>query len=319
MSVERVLIVGSNGLLGQKVTELLIRGSAYRLMLASKAAQPVRQLQTTEYTQLDVTSKKDVKTLVSSFDPDVIINASAMTNVDACETERELAWKINVDGVENLIDAAKIKDKKIVHISTDYVFDGKAGPYSEDDRPEPLSYYGKTKFASENMLRSSDVPHMILRTIVLYGYAQGVKSNFALWLVENLEKKMPVRVVDDQLGNPTLVDDLAYAIAGGIELERTGIYHVAGRDIVSRYEFAKRLARIFEFDETLITPVKTSLLKQPAPRPLKSGLITLKAEVELGYRPSTVDEGLTILKGQLARTTKWAADSPPVQAGRPKQ
>ncbi len=319
MSIERVLIVGSNGLLGQKVTELLVRGSAYQLMLASKAPKPVRQLQTTEYTQLDVTSKKDVKQLVSSFDPQVIINASAMTNVDACETERELAWKINVDGVENLIDAAKINDRKIVHISTDYVFDGKAGPYSENDRPEPLSYYGKTKFASENALRSSDVPHMILRTMVLYGYAAGVKSNFALWLIENLEKKMPVRVVDDQLGNPTLVDDLAFAIASGIELERTGTYHVAGRDIVSRYEFARRLAAIFEFDETLITPIKTSLLKQPAPRPLKSGLVTLKAEVELGYRPSTVDEGLTILRSQLARTAKWAADSPPVQSGRQKQ
>ncbi len=318
MSTRRILIVGSNGLLGQKMTELLIRGSSYELMLASRAPQPVRPVHTATYTQLDVTSKKDVKQIVSSFEPDVIINASAMTNVDACETERELAWKINVDGVENLVDAAKANDRKLIHISTDYVFDGKSGPYSENDRPEPLSYYGKSKLASENLVRTSGIPHLILRTMVLYGFASGVKSNFALWLVESLGKKFPVRVVDDQTGNPTLVDDLAYAITSAIELGRTGLYHVAGRDIVSRFDFACRLARIFGFDEALITPIKTSLLKQPAPRPLKSGLVTLKAEVELGLRPAGVNEGISILKNQMARTPSWAADSPPVQAGRQK-
>lgn len=314
MSSNRILVVGCNGLLGQKVTELLVRGSAYSVGLASLAPKPHRVLPQTEYFQLDITSRKDVKTIVTQFDPDVVVNAAAMTNVDACERDRELAWKINVAGVEHLIEAAKKRDAQIVHISTDYVFDGKSGPYLEDDRPEPLSYYGKTKLASENAMRSSGLPFVLLRTIVLYGYAPGAKPNFALWLIDNLEKKLPVRIVDDQFGNPTLADDLAYAIVSAIDLGRNGTYHVAGRDVVSRYQFALTLAKVFEFDASLITPIKTSQLKQPATRPLRSGLVTLKAEVELGLHPSSVEEGLRILKTQMQRTHRRIGDSPPIKS-----
>ncbi|MFN0159375.1 MAG: dTDP-4-dehydrorhamnose reductase [Bacteroidota bacterium] len=319
MSVKRILLVGSNGLLGQKLTEVLTRGSAYYLVLASRSEKSVRPLLSAEYVQLDVTSRKDVKHLVWNAEPDIIINASAMTNVDACELERELAWKINVDGMDNIIDGAKRNDTRIIHVSTDYIFDGKSGPYSENDRPEPLNYYGKSKLASENSLRTSGLPHMIARTIVLYGYGSGVKSNFALWLIGQLEQKLPVRVVDDQFGNPTLVDDLAYGIVSAIELGRTGVYNIAGREIISRYEFALRLARVFDFDERLITPIQTSQLKQPAVRPLKSGLITLKAELELGIKPSTVEDGLKILKNQLQRTARRAADSPPAPSATPSR
>jgi len=262
--------------------------------------------------QVEITSKKDVKRVVFACEPDVIVNAAAITNVDACEKERELAWKVNVGGVENIIEAARKNESKIVHLSSDYIFDGKSGPYNEDDRPEPLNYYGKTKLASENALRMSGLSYLIARTIVLYGYAQGVKPNFALWLVQNLEKKIPVRVVDDQEGNPTLADDLAYGIVRGVELGRSGVYHIAGRDIVSRYDFAVQLAHIFEFDQDLITPVKTAQLKQPALRPLLSGLITLKAEIELGIRPSTVEQGLFMLKGQLSRSMRKMSDSAPI-------
>ena len=312
MSEKRVLVVGSNGLLGQKVTELLIRGSAYRLLLASRENTPVRRLQTADYVAVDITSKKDVKKVVHEWSPDLIVNAAAMTNVDECEKERDLAWRINVTGVENLIDAAKRDNAKIIHVSSDYIFDGKDGPYDEEARPEPLSHYGKSKLASENALRISGLEYVIARTMVLYGYAPGVKSNFALWLIQNLEQKLPVRVVDDQIGNPTLADDLAYVIVSAMELGRTGIYNVAGRDIMSRYEFARVLARVFGFDAGLITPIKTLVLRQPAPRPLKSGLITLKAEVELGFKPSTVEQGLTILKSQLARSDRRLSDSAPV-------
>ena len=312
MSEKRVLVIGSNGLLGQKITELLIRGSAYRITLASKAEKPIRQLATADYTPLDITSKQDVKKVVHTCEPDVIVNAAAMTNVDECEKERDLAWRINVSGVENLIDASKRDNVKLFHVSTDYVFDGKAGPYDENARPEPLSHYGKSKLASENALRVSGMEYFIARTMVLYGYAPGAKSNFALWLIQNLERKMPVRVVHDQYGNPTLADDLAYALVSAIELNRAGIYNVAGRDIVNRYEFALALARVFSFDASLITPIKTSVLRQPAARPLKSGLVTLKAEVELGYKPSTIEQGLTVLKNQLARSDRRLSDSAPV-------
>lgn len=322
MSVKRVLVIGSNGLLGQKVTELLVRGSAYHIMLASQGDKPIRKLLTADYTPLDITSKKDVKRVVASCEPDVIVNAAAMTNVDACEKERDLAWRVNVVGVENIVDAAKKTNTKVIQISTDYIFDGKAGPYDENARPEPVSHYGRSKLASENALRISELDYMIARTMVLYGYVPGAKPNFALWLIQNLERKMAVRVVDDQYGNPTLVDDLAYGIVSAIELNRSGIYNIAGRDIVNRYEFALILARVFDFDPGLITPIKTSMLHQPAVRPLKSGLVTLKAEVELGYKPSTAEQGFLVLKNQLARSERRLSDSAPIpgkQSSAPRQ
>ncbi len=322
MNNKKILVVGSNGLLGQKLCEIIVRGGAYNLTIASIEEKPLRQVVGAQYIRVDITNKKDVKSLVSTCHPDVIINAAAMTNVDACETERELCWRINVDGVENLVDAAKKSNTKVVHISTDYIFDGKNGPYAEDDRPEPLSYYGKSKLASENLLRTSGVPFLIARTMVLYGFAPGVKANFALWLIDSLESKKAVNVVDDQIGNPTLVDDLAYGLIQGFEMERTGVYNLAGREILTRYEFALKLAKVFNLDAALINPITTDSLKQPAPRPLKSGLITLKAEVELGFKPSTAEQGLLILKTQLNRTMKMMADSAPVPAqnvSKPKQ
>jgi len=312
LNARRALVVGSNGLLGQKMTELLLRGSPHSVTMGSVEDRPVVGYQSAEYVRLDITSKKDVRQVVDSVRPDLIFNCAAMTNVDACETERELAWKINVTGLENLLESARKGITTIIHVSSDYIFDGKAGPYTEEDRPSPISYYGKSKLASENVLLTSGQPYVIARTMVLYGYAPEVKPNFALWLIQSLEKGTPVRVVDDQMGNPTLVDDLAFGLLKAVELGRTGIYHVAGREIVSRYEFALRLAKVFGFDPKLITPIKTAVLHQPAPRPLKSGLITLKAEVELGFKPSTMEEGLAILKNQLSRTGRRLGDSGPV-------
>ena len=312
MNPKRVLVVGSNGLLGQKVSELLVRGSAHHVTVSSVEEKPARKFSSAQYIRLDITSSKEVKNVVSGLEPDVIINCAAMTNVDACETEREQAWRINVEAVEHLIEAARRVGARVLHVSSDYVFDGKSGPYNEDARPEPISYYGKSKLASENALRSSGIDYLIARTMILYGYAPGVKQNFALWLIQALEKGQAVRIVDDQYGNPTLADDLAHVLVSAIELERTGIYNVAGRDIVSRYEFALTLARVFGFEQRLVVPISTESLSQPAARPLKSGLITLKAEVELGFRPSTVEEGLLILKRQLSRTARRLPDSAPV-------
>jgi len=296
----RVLITGSNGLLGQKVVELLSQSRAYALRLVSSQEDSVFPADTAPYTRVDITDRKQVSKVIEEFQPEVIVNTAALTNVDACETNREGAWKVNVHGVENLVHAGKLAGSHIVQLSTDYVFDGKGGPYAEDDRPNPLSYYGRTKLASENLLRTSDISHTIVRTMVLYGSARKVKPNFALWLVGELKAGRPVKVVSDQVGNPTLVDDLAFAVAKVVELKKSGVYHVSGPDIVSRLEFARELARIFQLDASLITPQPTSALKQPAPRPLKSGFIILKAQVDLNITMSGVESGLLILRNQLS-------------------
>jgi len=298
----RILITGSNGLLGQKIVELLSQSRSYILHLVSSQEDSVFPADTAPYTRVDIIDRKQVSRIIEEFQPDTIVNTAALTNVDSCESNREGAWKVNVHGVENLVHAGKLAGSHLIQLSTDYVFDGKNGPYSEDDRPNPLSYYGRTKLASENLLRTSDISHTIVRTMVLYGSARKVKPNFALWLVGELREGRPVKVVSDQVGCPTLVDDLAFGIAKIVELRKSGIYHMSGPEIVSRLAFAKELARIFQFDAGLITPQLTSALNQPAPRPLKSGFIILKAQVELNLSMSGVENGLLILRNHLSTT-----------------
>ena len=297
--MRRVLICGSNGLLGQRLSFHLSSNTAYEVLNTSRERSFVFDDRLFDYTQLDITQKGDVKSLVSSFQPSVIINAAAATNVDWCETHREEAWNVNVVGVENLVEASRKVGAKLIHVSTDYVFDGKSGPYAEDAQPNPISYYGKAKLAGENATRTGGIPHAIVRTIVLYGTGIQVKNNFALWVIRSLHSGQRIRCVDDQISNPTHVSDLAQAILKIFELDRIGLYHVCGRETVSRYDFALQAAGIFGLDSSLIDRAKSSELAQPAPRPMVTGFVTLKAETELGLKLMNVKEGLTLLKSEL--------------------
>jgi dTDP-4-dehydrorhamnose reductase len=294
----KILLTGANGLLGQKTTEVFARETEHELVLtdlAPKAEEPRKFT----YHELDITSKEAVKGFVKTHKPEIIINAAAYTNVDGCETERELSWRVNVDAVKNLIIASRINSSKIIHISTDYIFDGVHGGYDENSTPNPLSFYGKAKLASENALIASGVEFTIIRTMIIYGYGRNVKRNFALWLVDKLGNNEPVTIVDDQYGMPTMVDDLGLALNRIVERERTGIYNVCGSEYISRYDFTLKLADIFNFDRGLVIPVKTSELNQAAARPMNSSFILLKAETELGLKPLNVRDGLYLLKSQL--------------------
>jgi dTDP-4-dehydrorhamnose reductase len=294
----KILLTGANGLLGQKTAEVFARETEHELILtdlAPKAEEPRKFI----YHELDITNKEAVKEFVKKNKPEIIINAAAFTNVDGCETERELSWRVNVDAVKNLIIASRINSSKIIHISTDYIFDGVHGGYDEDAAPNPLSFYGKAKLAGENALIASGVECAIIRTMILYGYGKNVKQNFALWLISSLGKNEPVSIVDDQYGMPTMVDDLGIALVKIVELERTGIYNVCGSEYINRYEFALKLAEVFGFDKSMIIPIKTSELMQAAVRPMNSSFILLKAETELGLKPLNVRDGLYLLKSQL--------------------
>jgi dTDP-4-dehydrorhamnose reductase len=291
----KILITGANGLLGQAMVSVFSRESDFEIIKSS--VEPESFVRTgLQYIQLDITNKDELKKTVSEINPGVIINCAAYTDVDKCETERELSWKINVDAVKNLIIAARPVNAKLVHFSTDYVFDGKNGPYDEQSVPNPLSFYGRGKLASENALIASGIEHAIIRTMVLFGYGVNVKPNFAMWLVNKLSAKEKVNIVDDQIGNSTIVDDLAYGTLKVVEKEKTGIYNIAGRDIESRLDFTMKLCDVYGYDKSLINRIKTKDLNQPAPRPLNSGLITLKAETELGFRPMNTIEALQLLK-----------------------
>lgn len=298
MKKGKVLITGSNGLLGQAVTAIFTRESDLELILTSVEEKSFMGFES-NYQQLDITLKDQVKSAVAKYQPDVVLNCAAYTDVDKCETERELCWKLNVDAVKNLIIATRPHNIKLVHISTDYIFDGKHGPYDEEAIPNPISFYGRSKLAAENAIFASGINAAIIRTMVLFGVGQNVKPNFAIWLINKLSAKEKINIVDDQIGNSTIVDNLAFGILKVIESERSGIFNIAGKDIESRLDFTNKLCDVFGYDKGLINTIKTALLNQPAARPLNSGLVTLKVQSELQFKPFDTMEALQLLKFQL--------------------
>lgn len=295
---KKILITGANGLLGQKTTELFRHETSHEVILTD-LHENAFESRSFDYFPMDITKKEEVKEAAKKYLPDIIINTAAYTNVDGCETDRETSWKVNVDAVKNFIIASRINSSKIIHISTDYVFDGKSGNYSESSKPNPLSYYGKSKLASENALITSGIDFAIIRTMIIYGTGKNLRPNFAVWLINMLSEKNRVTIVDDQFGMPTMVDDLGWSLVKLVELDRSGIYHICGSEYCSRYEFAVKLAGVFGLNENLIMPIKTSDLNQAAARPMNSSFILLKAETDLGIKPLNVTEGLNLLKVQL--------------------
>lgn len=294
---KRILVVGSNGMLGQRIVNYF--GKKPKVELLASSAEEFSYDGNTAYAIVDLCRKESVKKLIYDFFPDVIINTAAFTNVDLCEKERETAWKVNVRGVEYLAETARIIDAHLIHISTDYVFDGKNGPYSESSKPRPISYYGRTKLASENVIRLNGAIHTIIRTNVLYGPAKLGRPDFVKWVVNNLSDNKEIKIVTDQINNPTYIDDIVQAIDTIIDFRKQGIFNIGGSEFLSRFEFTQRIADYFKLERDLIKPIKTADLNQPAPRPLKSGLVILKAETMLNYKPHTLDESFQEIKKEL--------------------
>lgn len=293
----RIVIVGANGTLGQRLFEFYSSLNDVELLPASIEEEFVFDSQS--YIQLDISNRNEVKKIIYDFCPDFIINAAAFTNVDKCESERETAWKINVKGVEYLSEAARVLDSHLIHISSDYIFDGKNGPYSENDIPNPLGYYARTKLASENVLKISGTKNTIIRTNVLYGTAKYSRPDFVKWVVDSVRSGKEIKIVDDQFNNPTFIDDLVQAINRIIELRKEGLYNIGGSEVLSRFDLTMLIADFFNLDKSLIKRIKTEDLKQPARRPLKSGLITIKAQSELGYKPHSIINSLELMKKEL--------------------
>jgi len=293
---KKVLITGANGLLGQALVKTFL--PEYDVLALARDNASKLPFDGFLYRVGDLSDRPGLRDCVREFVPNFIINAAAYTNVDGSETDRDACWRANVTGVENLVYAAQKIDARIVHVSTDYVFDGKTGPYKEDDKPNPLGYYARSKLAGENALISSKVNFSIARTMVLYGAGYGIRTNFVTWVIDQLRQGKTIRVVDDQFGNTTLASELAAALRRLAESGKIGIYHLSGSEIIDRFSFAQRIADTFDLDKLLISPVKTAEFKQPAPRPLRSGFIITKAERELGVRMSNVIEGLERFKAE---------------------
>lgn len=302
---ERLLITGGNGLLGTKLIALCLRSGAAEPVSVSRQPCANAYLGRFTFHQLDITDPAATRALLEQVRPRWVIHTAAMTDVDGCERQPEAAWRANLEGARSVAAACRAVEAHLVHLSTEYVFDGRDGPYDEEAPVNPLSVYGRTKLASELAVRELCPWAAIARTTVLYGYAPNTRPNFVTWLLARLRRGEPVRVVDDQVGSPTLADNLAEMCLALALARARGIYHTVGADRLDRYRFARLAAEVFALDPALIQPISTAELRQPAPRPLRAGLLVDKFRREFpGVRVLGAREGLETLRAQLAAETR---------------
>jgi len=305
---KKILITGSNGLLGQKLVYRLLNQPGVTIIASSKGPNRLLKQDGYTYLPLDITDANAVDSAIAQFQPDVVINTAAMTNVDACETAVDECHKMNVYAVQYIVNALKKQSNnpQLIHLSTDFIFDGNNGPYKETDFPyPPKSVYSESKFESEKVVKESGIRWTILRTVLVYGVVDNMsRSNIVLWAKDSLSNAKKINVVDDQFRTPTLAEDLAEGCVLAALKGATGIYHISGKDFMSILEMVYKIADFWHLDKSLITPSKTNQIGQPAQRPLRTGFILDKAMNELGYNPHSFTDGLAIVDKQLKEKQK---------------
>ena len=300
----QLLVIGGSGLLGFKLAELAVdRFETY----ATYNFRPVK-LEGCNFVKLDKTLRDGTLAMVKKVEPDVVVDTAALHNVNYCEIHRDEALKVNVEGTRNVADACKEIGAKMIFISTDYVFDGKKGFYSEEDAPNPLHYYAQTKLEGENIVKGAGIEYAIARPSVIYGWnpselaglksSSGKSMNFVIWAINKLKKREEINIVTDQYSSPTLADNLAEVLLVLSKSKKQGVYHTAGKTCLNRFTFAKKIAEIFELDGSLVKPVTSDMFKQVAERPKRCCLDVSKAERELKVKFLTAEEGLMKMKEQ---------------------
>ena len=297
----KILVTGSNGLLGQKLLAALRNDPDVELIATSRGDDRTPATDGYRYISLDCTDEPTVQRVFDELRPEAVIHTAAMTNVDACELDPTSCHLQNVVAVENLAVAAKRVGAHFTHLSTDFIFDGENGPYAEEDEPRPLSIYGQSKLDAERVVMNAGLKKWaIARTIIVYGFAKGLsRSNVVLWAKSALEKGQPINVVDDQWRMPTLAEDLADGCIRIAKKGASGIFNLSGPDGMSILELVQRVGRFFDLDPSVITPITSASLAQPAKRPPRTGFILDKARAQLGYAPRGFEEGLAVLRTQL--------------------
>lgn len=295
----RILVTGANGLVGTKVLERLIQDRTDEPLAAYHQTRTNDYLGEYPFWWLDSTSADDVDRVLTEARPEAVIHAGAFTNVDGAERNRDLAWASNAEATGILARACTARGIRLVYLSTEYVFDGTAGPYRETDPVNPLGWYAKTKEAGEQAVIAAGGSWAIARTTVVYGYAQHVRANFVLWLVGKLKAGERVSIVDDQVGSPTLAENLAEMVVALAHSHENGVFNTAGADVLSRLDFSRQIAETFGLDASLMDPTTTASLGQAAPRPLKAGLLMDKFRATFPDVPVlAVAEGLAVVRRQ---------------------
>lgn len=300
----KIFVIGAKGLLGSNI----VNTNDKKYSFFEGFNQALGNSSKSNSIKVDITKFEDCEKIIK-INPDVIIHTAAITDVDYCEKNKEKAYSVHVLGTQNLCKIAKKLNCKIFYISTDSVFSGDCINNKENDMTKPINYFAKTKFMAENEIKKLD-NHLILRTSVLYGFESSISiksrskytkaMNFVLWVLSNLNENKQIRIVNDQFSNPTLVDNLVDIIFHCIEKNLTGIYHATDLTCINRYEFTKKIATVFGYDESLITSISSNDLNQFAKRPLLTCLDCSKI-IKTGIKIHDVDSSLNKLYEQIKK------------------
>jgi dTDP-4-dehydrorhamnose reductase len=298
----KILITGSNGLLGQKLIDLYKKHPQTQLIATALGPDRYPQKEGYQYEVLDITDQQNVNEVISKHKPQVLINTAAMTNVDACELNQETCNKLNVEAVQYLIKACNDNNCHFIQVSTDFIFDGTHGPLTETETPKPLSYYGNSKLKAENEVIQNAKSWAILRTVLVYGVVNDMsRSNIVLWAKDSLQSGKSIQVVSDQFRTPTLAEDLAMGCMLAANKKAQGIYNISGKNYMSIFDLVYQVANFWNLDKSLITMTNSEGINQPAKRPPITGFNIQKAMNELGYNPHSFTEGLEIVNQQLTK------------------
>jgi dTDP-4-dehydrorhamnose reductase len=288
-----VLITGANGFVAYYLVEQLL-SKGYPVVATGKGEcrLPFSTKAGFRYEEMDFTDPFSIHDVFEKIKPTVVIHTGAMSKPDECETNQMKAYLVNVEGtVQLLINSADI-NSFFIFLSTDFVFDGERGMYTEDDTPNPVNYYGRTKLEAEDAVKEYEHDWAIVRTSLVYGKNYSGNNNILKIVKEKLEKGENYNIVDDQIRTPTYVEDLAKAIVSVIEKRASGIFHISGTDILTPYQMAVKAAEYLERDSSVLKKVTAASFSEPAKRPLKAGFKIDKAKKELGYEPLSFEEGL---------------------------
>lgn len=278
----KFFITGGSGLLGERLATIASNDDE---IVLSHNSNPTKNT-----IKCDITDKNEVEKVINKNKPDTIVHCAAMTDVDLCEDEIDIAYRINSDGTRNMAQAAENIGAKIIYVSTDFVFDGDKGYYSEDDEVNPLGIYAKSKYDGEVQLKKYSTNWAIARVSVLYGWHK--KANFTTWVINQLRSNNSINIVTDQINSPTYADNAGEAIFEIAKQDKNGIYHTAGNDRINRFDFTQKIAEAFNLNKDLINPTTSDKFIQKAPRPRDSSLNVNKIKKELGFTMETCGESL---------------------------
>jgi len=289
----KILITGANGFLGHYLVKQLL-DKKFNVVATGNGENrlPYSGSEGFEYHSMDFTNPFAVHDVFEKYKPEIVVHAGANTKPDDCELNQWKAYVTNVEGTVTLLLNAEEQKSFFLFVSTDFVFSGEKGIYQEDDERAPVNFYGKTKVEAEDAVKEYEHGWAIARPVLVYGQPLQSRSNILSIVKEKLEKGEEYSVVNDQHRTPTYVEDLAAGIISIIEKRATGIYHLSGKDELTPYEMAVKVAEHLGLNSGLIKKVSAATFTQPAKRPPKTVFIIDKAVEKLGYNPLSFEEGL---------------------------